>query len=104
MPVMPGNGGKPGNAAGLSYRERTLKTHERYIGRRSIRYIELPLKDLETKSEELVSSHLTVMAMGHFLRHRKAQDFQEQDANLMLDRMKEFKKSIVTINSNGSVQ
>ena len=60
------------------------------------------LADLEGKWNELSQSHLSVM--GLFMRMRGSRDFSENDTNLMLGRMAEFRKDIVDLDPAGTFE
>ena len=97
MVATPGSSGSGSGARAPAYRDKMVKVHGRFWP--EVNKVEPILSDLEDKWNELSQSHLTVM--GLFMRMRESRHFSEEEANLMPDRMAEFRKDIVNLNAAG---
>ena len=87
----PGSGGLGGNAGAISYRDKTVKAHDKFWP--VVDKVEPILTDLRSKLHELSQSHLTVM--GPFMRMRHQRSFSNTDSYHMLRRMDVFRDEVV---------
>ena len=100
MVATPGSSGSDSSARAPTCRDKMVMAHDKFWP--EVDKVEPILMDLEDKWNELSQSHLTVM--GLFMRMRESRDFSEDEANLMLDRMAEFRKDIVDLDPAGTFE
>ena len=75
MVATPGSGGSGSGARAMTYRDKTVKAHDKFWP--EVDKVEPILTGLKSKLHELSQSHLTVM--GAFMRMRQQRGFNDVD-------------------------